>query len=744
MFKPQQPTPGNDPVEFQEPESDFMVQPMLRFNNPNSGPTRAGYRPGDEEWPALDTRPMLDIANGIPVAGSPPAFAWKPPEVPAMPDPAIEPTRPALGALFKGQGGNPAPVAGPVTIRKTPATEAVKPGPERPGVTPPSETPKPAPRPHPVPTAKEQEPRPPAPTTAVARETSPAIDTDRPKGPVQPEPPKEKDDRDTAARRLNAAFDMVKRKDVSPERYHKAMAVIKKARLDGQIKDIRIPAARLAAYEQAHPREAADFLNATGAVEHYDEALEKDGDIVIPYDAFIHHAADLPARDDLVRDLRFASGQRTSREAESEREDRTARWTGIGTGIEGGRVERDGSEEQGAVFRKTFGDLPDVSGETVRLPTERVAALSKLFPEEMETFLKATGLDKRDGETRDDNGDLVIPAEDFIRHAINMPHWRRLAPVDQSMSKAQHSVNSVIRERIEGARDVARMGAVSREFAAYRAVRERKTALNAFNMIDQGLSLDDVKGAVPHDDRRIFQGWGNAYRIAHEAGNMEVKQKIRVQVESQYKEAMDTATREAIDAMPEKKVAEWLSSVAEKHFPIRDDLANDFWWTTLPKGAASLAPFLMGGLVSGGGTMVGRAATSLGVLTSGTKSFHETLKQGKSIEDAYKSFWKSAGIKATDFVPVLKLLDNADKNSGGAVKLSLIQVLKDSGKEASKAATKEFAKVVGEYLSQDEIATGLEDLSTADRAVGKSASAGVMKFFQNFLVQSMAAGAQRK
>jgi hypothetical protein len=283
---------------------------------------------------------------------------------------------------------------------------------------PPVEALKPAPLQQPVSPADEPEPPVPAPIAAAEEVRSPA--------PARVEPPKEKDYRDTATKRLNFELGIVKNKDQFPERYRQTMASLDKKRGDGPPKTVRISAARLASYEQDHPREAADFLNATGAVETYDEALEKGGDVVIPYDAFIHHAADLPARDDLIRDLRFAPGQRTSREAEAERKHREPFYAYAETAIlargSSGTTKKSAEAMEAYLATK----LPGGRVSHIVIPGPVIAAFAKNNPEAAARLNKTLDSAKSPTANSATTQDLHFHAEPFFEAASTIPAARDL------------------------------------------------------------------------------------------------------------------------------------------------------------------------------------------------------------------------------------------------------------------------------------------------------------------------------
>lgn len=162
-----------------------------------------------------------------------------------------------------------------------------------------------------------------------------------------------------------------------------------------------------------------------------------------------------------------------------------------------------------------------------------------------------------------------------------------------------------------------------------------------------------------------------------------------------------------------QEFAEAIRNVARKAIPESERLSKDFLASTLPQALGSSASFLLGGAVL---RALGASPTlgimGLGAATQGAAQYHDAKMNGADDRQALTAFALGTGVGTSEAFPLGKMLDRANKASGGSLKHALLHMLFEGTEEltqegVSQLASNAIAKHLAKYDKDRKLTEGV-------------------------------------
>ena len=181
--------------------------------------------------------------------------------------------------------------------------------------------------------------------------------------------------------------------------------------------------------------------------------------------------------------------------------------------------------------------------------------------------------------------------------------------------------------------------------------------------------------------------------------------------------------------------AEALRRSAEAAFPTNREMQNSFLLDTVPQAIGSFGAFIAGGIASRAARASPMVFSLLAATGMGSShSYREAKASGADEETAQIAGRWGVIPGAIQVFPVVRALDRFDRSSGGQMRRSWLQYLKEGGKGAleewivESAGQVGFNKIAEQYYD--------EDREWLDGVVESGAAGGVAGFMASFLLSA--------
>jgi len=131
-----------------------------------------------------------------------------------------------------------------------------------------------------------------------------------------------------------------------------------------------------------------------------------------------------------------------------------------------------------------------------------------------------------------------------------------------------------------------------------------------------------------------------------------------------------------------KEYATAIRDVAKWAVPGAEKAADSFAYSTVPQALGSGAGFIAGGAIGKAlGATAKATSMGLGAMMGGSAQYHDAKMSGASDKDAWKAWGLGMLVGTSEAVGIGRILDRADKTSGGGLKRLLVDVLVEGGEE---------------------------------------------------------------
>lgn len=121
---------------------------------------------------------------------------------------------------------------------------------------------------------------------------------------------------------------------------------------------------------------------------------------------------------------------------------------------------------------------------------------------------------------------------------------------------------------------------------------------------------------------------------------------------------------------------------AAKALPEVERLRDDFLLSSAPQALGSAVGFMLpGGWLKAAGVPAWASTMTLGAAVQSAAQFEDARLHGASEADQWKAYVLGGAIGTSEAIPISKILDRADKASGGSIRQALIHGLIEGGEE---------------------------------------------------------------
>lgn len=178
------------------------------------------------------------------------------------------------------------------------------------------------------------------------------------------------------------------------------------------------------------------------------------------------------------------------------------------------------------------------------------------------------------------------------------------------------------------------------------------------------------------------------------------------------------------EEFPGYQAGEQLRKGSEKYLPINPAYKDDFFTTTVAKGAGTTFLFLATGTI---GAMAGlpafMSAGATGFLANGAEAYREAVDAGATLEEALKASNFNAFVGISEGAPIASFLGKLDRGTGGSVRKAIKDIILQGTEEGlqegiQQIASNLIASDIVEYDPDRGVFTGVGEGAGAGFTIG--------------------------